>query len=155
MICTVITVFAAEVDLNKYFSGLNIIVALTIAVFKASLVVLFFMHGKYSPKRTQLVIIASVAVGYIALAAFVVDQIVWIACVGSVLYLVLALIEEVIAASFKPTAAPAPPAIRLTIPSCAGLLQGGIDALSTESRTRLSSLSTSPSKSASVPIINR
>jgi len=60
MICTVLTVFAAEVDLNHYFSGLNIIVALTIAVFKASLVVLFFMHGKYSPKRTQLVIIASV-----------------------------------------------------------------------------------------------
>ncbi len=60
MICTVLTVFAAEVDLNKYFSGLNIIVALTIAVFKASLVVLFFMHGKYSSKRTQLVIIASV-----------------------------------------------------------------------------------------------
>ena len=60
MICTILTVFAAEVDLNHYFSGLNIIVALTIAVFKASLVVLFFMHGKYSPKRTQLVIIASV-----------------------------------------------------------------------------------------------
>ena len=60
MICTVLTVFAAEVDLNKYFSGLNVIVALTIAVFKASLVVLFFMHAKYSPKRTQLVIIASV-----------------------------------------------------------------------------------------------
>lgn len=60
MICTILTVFAAEVDLNRYFSGLNIIVALTIAVFKASLVVLFFMHGKYSPKRTQLVIIASV-----------------------------------------------------------------------------------------------
>src|ERR1043166_4898449 len=60
MICTVLTVVAAEVDLNRYVSGLNIIVALTIAVFKASLVVLFFMHGKYSPKRTQLVIIASV-----------------------------------------------------------------------------------------------
>jgi len=60
MICTFLTVAAAEVDLNRYFSGLNIIVALTIAVFKASLVVLFFMHGKYSPKRTQLVIIASV-----------------------------------------------------------------------------------------------
>ena len=29
MICTVLTVFAAEVDLNKYFPGLNIIVALT------------------------------------------------------------------------------------------------------------------------------
>jgi cytochrome c oxidase subunit IV len=60
MICTVLTVTAAEVDLNAYFAGLNIIVALTIAVFKASLVVLFFMHAKYSPKRTQLVIVASV-----------------------------------------------------------------------------------------------
>ena len=60
MVCTFITVKAAEIDLNQYFSGLNIIIALTIAVFKASLVVLFFMHAKYSPKRTQLVIIASV-----------------------------------------------------------------------------------------------
>ncbi len=60
MVCTGLTVGAATLDLNKYFSGLNIIVALAIAVFKASLVVLFFMHGKYSPKRTQLVIIASV-----------------------------------------------------------------------------------------------
>ena len=60
MICTVLTVVAAEIDLNQYFGGLNIIVALTIAVLKASLVVLFFMHGKYSPKRTQMVIIASV-----------------------------------------------------------------------------------------------
>ncbi len=60
MICTVLTVVAAELDLNQYFHGLNIIVALTIAVFKASLVVLFFMHAKYSPKRTQLVIIASI-----------------------------------------------------------------------------------------------
>jgi cytochrome c oxidase subunit IV len=60
MICTIITVYAATVDLNHYFPGLNIIVALVIACFKASLVVLFFMHGKYSSKRTQLVIICSV-----------------------------------------------------------------------------------------------
>ena len=60
MVCTFITVKAAEFDLNAYFSGLNIIVALVIATFKASLVVLFFMHGKYSPKRTKLVIICSV-----------------------------------------------------------------------------------------------
>jgi cytochrome c oxidase subunit 4 len=60
MICTILTVIAAEIDLNQYFRGLNIIVALTIAVLKASLVVLFFMHAKYSPKRTQMVIIASV-----------------------------------------------------------------------------------------------
>ena len=60
MVCTFLTVAAAKVDLNQYFSGLNIIVALVIATLKASLVVLFFMHGKYSPKRTQLVIICSV-----------------------------------------------------------------------------------------------
>jgi cytochrome c oxidase subunit IV len=60
MICTMLTVYAATVDLNRYFSGLNIIVALVIATFKASLVVLFFMHAKYSPKRTKLVIICSV-----------------------------------------------------------------------------------------------
>jgi cytochrome c oxidase subunit IV len=60
MVCTLLTVYAATVDLNAYFSGLNIIVALAIATLKASLVVLFFMHGKYSPKRTQLVIVCSV-----------------------------------------------------------------------------------------------
>ena len=60
MVCTFLTVAAAKVDLNQYFSGLNIIVALVIATFKASLVVLFFMHGKYSSRRTQMVIICSV-----------------------------------------------------------------------------------------------
>jgi len=60
MICTALTVIAAKVDLNQYVPGLNIIVALTIATFKAALVVLFFMHGKYSSRRTQLVIICSV-----------------------------------------------------------------------------------------------
>jgi cytochrome c oxidase subunit IV len=60
MICTGLTVYAAEIDLNHVFPGLNIIIALAIATFKASLVVLFFMHGKYSSKRTQMVIICSV-----------------------------------------------------------------------------------------------
>jgi cytochrome c oxidase subunit 4 len=60
MVCTALTVYAATVDLNQYFRGLNVIIALAIATFKASLVVLFFMHGKYSPKRTQLIIICSV-----------------------------------------------------------------------------------------------
>ena len=60
MVCTGLTVWAAEVDLNHIFSGMNIVVALTIATFKAALVVLFFMHGKYSSKRTQMVIICSV-----------------------------------------------------------------------------------------------
>jgi cytochrome c oxidase subunit 4 len=35
-------------------------VALVIATCKATLVILFFMHAKYSSKRTQLIIIAGV-----------------------------------------------------------------------------------------------
>ncbi|GAC1558628.1 MAG: mechanosensitive ion channel family protein [Beijerinckiaceae bacterium] len=48
-------------------------------------------------------IFGSVTVGYIALAAFIAEQIVWVACVGAALYLLLAFIEEAIAASFTPT----------------------------------------------------
>jgi cytochrome c oxidase subunit IV len=53
---TAATVGAAYINLGKY----NIVAALAIATLKATLVVLFFMHAKYSPKRTQLVIIAGV-----------------------------------------------------------------------------------------------
>ncbi len=56
MILTAATVGAAYVNLGP----LNIVVALLIATVKASLVVLFFMHAKYQPKRTQLVIIAGI-----------------------------------------------------------------------------------------------
>lgn len=51
---TYLTVQAAKVDLGRW----NIILALTIATIKMSLVILFFMHGKYSARRTQLVIIS-------------------------------------------------------------------------------------------------
>lgn len=60
LLCTGITYYAATVDLNRIFPGLNVIVALTIATFKATLVVLYFMHARYSPQRTQLVIISGV-----------------------------------------------------------------------------------------------
>jgi cytochrome c oxidase subunit IV len=60
MILTLTTVYAATVDLNKSFEGLNIIVALVIATCKAVLVVLFFMHAYYSSKRTQLIIVMGV-----------------------------------------------------------------------------------------------
>ncbi len=53
---TALTVAAAYVNLGKF----NIVVALAIATVKATLVVLFFMHAKYSPKRTKLVIIAGI-----------------------------------------------------------------------------------------------
>ena len=56
MALTIITVLAATLDLGKF----NIVVALAIATTKAILVVLFFMHAKYAPRRTQLVIIAGV-----------------------------------------------------------------------------------------------
>jgi cytochrome c oxidase subunit IV len=56
LILTGLTVYAAYVNLGRY----NIVVALAIATLKATLVVLFFMHAKYSPRRTQLVIIAGI-----------------------------------------------------------------------------------------------
>jgi cytochrome c oxidase subunit 4 len=60
MVLTGTTVYAATVDLNQYYGGLNVIVALVIAACKALLVVLFFMHAYYSPRRTQLIIFAGV-----------------------------------------------------------------------------------------------
>ncbi|HXC88454.1 MAG TPA: cytochrome C oxidase subunit IV family protein [Candidatus Cybelea sp.] len=60
MVLTGTTVYAATVDLNHYYRGLNVIVALVIATCKALLVVLFFMHAYYSSKRTQLIIVAGV-----------------------------------------------------------------------------------------------
>ena len=53
---TGITVFAAFVDLGRF----NIVVALVIATVKATLVVLIFMHAKYAPERTKLVIVAGI-----------------------------------------------------------------------------------------------
>jgi len=56
MVLTAATVAAAYVNLGAF----NIVVALAIATLKATLVVLFFMHARYSPGRTQLVIICAV-----------------------------------------------------------------------------------------------
>ena len=52
MVCTVLTVFAARTNLGN----LNFPVALAIAVFKATLVVLFFMHVKYGSRLTKLIV---------------------------------------------------------------------------------------------------
>ena len=51
-VCTLLTAAVAFVDLGI----LNPIIALAIAVFKASLVVLFFMHIHYSSKLLKLTV---------------------------------------------------------------------------------------------------
>jgi cytochrome c oxidase subunit 4 len=48
MVGTALTVWVANYDLGRW----NAIVALTIAVIKATLVVLYFMHVRYSSKLT-------------------------------------------------------------------------------------------------------
>lgn len=58
MVFTALTVIVASFDLEKVWGPLNIIVALTIAVIKATAVVLIFMHVKWSSKLTQVIIIA-------------------------------------------------------------------------------------------------
>ena len=56
MVGTTLTVWAAF----QNFGAFNIVIALGIASIKATLVVLFFMHAKYSPRRTQLVVVCAV-----------------------------------------------------------------------------------------------
>jgi cytochrome c oxidase subunit III len=57
MVLTALTVLAAFKDLGQ----LNVIVALTIAVIKGTLVVLFFMHVRYSDRLTWIVVITGFA----------------------------------------------------------------------------------------------
>jgi cytochrome c oxidase subunit IV len=55
---TILTVMAARTDLDFLFHGANTVVALTIAVIKATLVVLYFMHVRYSSRLTWVIVIA-------------------------------------------------------------------------------------------------
>jgi len=56
-VLTGVTVLVTGFD----FGPLNLVVALGVAVTKASLVVLYFMHARYSPKLTGVVIAAALA----------------------------------------------------------------------------------------------
>jgi cytochrome c oxidase subunit IV len=56
MLCTLLTVLIAFVDLGRF----NTVAALTIAVFKATLVVLYFLHVEYSTRLTWAVVAGSV-----------------------------------------------------------------------------------------------
>jgi cytochrome c oxidase subunit IV len=56
MVLTLTTVLASFAELGPF----NIVVALVIATIKGTLVVLFFMHLRYSPKLTIAAVIASI-----------------------------------------------------------------------------------------------
>lgn len=57
IVCTVLTAVVATVDLGKF----NTVVALGIATFKATLVILVFMHVKYTSERmTKAILISAV-----------------------------------------------------------------------------------------------
>ena len=56
LVCTYLTWQVAFFDLGP----MNTIAAITIAVFKATIVVLFFMHLKYSTRLTRLVVLGAV-----------------------------------------------------------------------------------------------
>jgi len=56
MVMTLTTTLVGFVDLGRF----NTVVALAIATFKASLVVLFFMGAKYTPRLMRVVITAGI-----------------------------------------------------------------------------------------------
>ena len=55
MILTILTVWVSRIDLGEW----NTVVAMTIAVVKALLVILWFMHVIHSPRMTWIVVISS------------------------------------------------------------------------------------------------
>lgn len=63
LVLTALTVWVATLDLGR----LNVVAALAIAVIKATLVLLYFMHLRYSPRLTWLI----VSVGFVWLAILI------------------------------------------------------------------------------------
>ncbi|HEX8137348.1 MAG TPA: cytochrome C oxidase subunit IV family protein [Pyrinomonadaceae bacterium] len=59
MVGTLLTVWVANKDLdNVLFHGANTVIALTIAVIKATLVVLYFMHVRYSSRLIWVIVVS-------------------------------------------------------------------------------------------------
>jgi cytochrome c oxidase subunit IV len=65
-VLTVVTVLVTGHD----FGPFNLVVALGIAVTKATLVVLYFMHARYSPRLTGIVIASSLV--FLAILVFLI-----------------------------------------------------------------------------------
>ena len=71
MVLTTITVLVAYVNLGQ----LNKVVALSIASIKATLVILYFMHVKYSSRLTKLVVVSGFFFLFILLSLTMVDYV--------------------------------------------------------------------------------
>jgi cytochrome c oxidase subunit IV len=56
IVMTWVTAFVSTIDMGR----LNVFVALSIAIFKASLVILFFMHVKYGTRLTKMIVLAGI-----------------------------------------------------------------------------------------------
>ena len=69
LLMTLVTTLVAFVDLGRF----NTVVALSVATFKASLVVLFFMGAKYAPQLTRVAIICGIFFLALLLAFSMVD----------------------------------------------------------------------------------
>ena len=69
MVLTTVTIFVAYINLGE----LNKVVALGIASFKATLVVLYFMHAKYASRLTKLVIVSGLFFLAILLSETMID----------------------------------------------------------------------------------
>src|SRR5580704_5232652 len=54
IVMTWVTAYVSTIDMGR----LNVFVALSIAIFKASLVILFFMHVKYGTRLTKFIVLA-------------------------------------------------------------------------------------------------
>src|SRR5437867_136245 len=68
---TWVTAWVSTVDLGS----LNVFVALSIAVFKASLVVLFFMHVKYGTRLTKMIV--GIGIFWLIMLLFIVMSDIW------------------------------------------------------------------------------
>jgi cytochrome c oxidase subunit IV len=69
MVLTTVTIFVAYINLGPW----NKIVALGIASFKATLVVLYFMHVKYASRMTKLIVVSGFFFLMILLSLTMVD----------------------------------------------------------------------------------
>jgi cytochrome c oxidase subunit IV len=56
IVLTWVTTFVSTLDLGRF----NIFVALSIAIFKASLVLMFFMHVKYGTRLTKMIVLSGI-----------------------------------------------------------------------------------------------